>query len=234
MAAPPLWRLLGEVRAAPEFIRFMLALSGLRQLKGGDRQGVIVYPGLLAGDALTGPLRDLLCDLGYYAHGWEMGLNLGLRPGLLQTMMKQVRVVHEGSRKPVSLIGWSLGGLYARELAKRLPDKVRQVITLGTPVTGDMRDNRAWRLYEALNGHLVDAPPIDTDLRDHPPVPTTSIYSRSDGIVSPGSSIANGPLIESIEIGGSHFGLPWNTRAIRIIADRLAQAEGGWRPYRPR
>ena len=230
--APPLFRLLGELRAATEFARFAESRSGLRRLQGGDRQAVIVYPGLLAGDWWTAPMRHLLTEIGYYPHGWTLGMNLGLKTGLLPAMEKQVRIVHEGSRRTVSLVGWSLGGLYAREIAKRMPDKVRQVITIGTPFAGDRHANRAWRLYQWLAGHKVDTLPIETDLAEHPPVPTTSIYSRNEGIVSAASSIGRpDPLFENIEISGSHVGLPWNPAVLRVVVNRLAQPEGGWRPY---
>ena len=228
---PPLHRLLGEVRAATEFARFVEAKSALRRLQGGDRQAVIVFPGLLAGDWWTAPMRGLLTEIGYYPHGWELGMNLGLKKGLLPAMEKQIRIVHEGSRRKVSLVGWSLGGLYARELAKRMPDKVRQVVTIGTPFAGDRRANRAWRLYQWLAGHKVDDVPFALD--EHPSVPTTSIYSRNEGIVSAASSIGSaGPLFENIEISGSHVGLPWNPAVLRVVANRLAQPDGGWRPYR--
>ena len=230
--APPPYRLPGELRAATEFARFLATKRDLRRLAGGDRQAVIVFPGLMAGDWWTAPMRQLLVDLGYYPHGWELGTNLGLKKGLLPAMEKQVRIVHEGSRRTVSLVGWSLGGLYAREIAKRMPDKVRQVITIGTPFMGDRRANRAWRLYEWLSREKVDEIPFDLEI--HPPVPTTSIYSRDEGIVAPESCTAPpAPLFESIAIRGSHVGMPWNPTVLRILLDRLAQPEGEWRPYDP-
>lgn len=233
--APPLYRVLGEVRALTELLRFMISKRALRRLPGGDRQAVIVFPGLLSSDSMTAPMRELLDNLGYYPHGWELGMNLGLKKGLLPAMEKQVRIVHEGSRRPVSLVGWSLGGLYARELAKRMPDKVRQVITIGTPLAGDPRANRAWRLYEWLSGHAVDEVPIDGDVREHPPVPTTSIYSTNEAVVAASSSIAPPtPLFESVPVSGSHIGLVWNPAVMRVLIDRLAQPEGEWQRYDPK
>lgn len=230
--APPLRLLLAEVRAAAEYVRYLAARSSLRQLRGGDRHPVIVYPGFLAGDPFTAPLREHLASLGYPTNGWGFGMNMGLKPGLLTAMQTRVRVCADSHRQRVSLVGWSLGGLYARELAKLLPDRVRQVITLGTPV-GDLRANHAWRLYERLNDHKVDAPPLDTDFAAPPPVPITAIYTRDDGIVAPASTLnPPGERIENIEVRGSHMGLPWNPEAIRIVADRLAQPEGKWRPYK--
>ena len=195
----------------------------------GDGHSVIIYPGFLAHDVLTIPLRSRLSALGYQPWGWVGGFNFGLKAGLLDSMLGQVRLTAEQTGRRVSLIGWSLGGVYARELAKRHPDAVRCVITLGTPFAGDMRANNAWRIYELFNSHSVTAPPIDTDLSVPPPVPTTSIYSVDEGIVAAASSRnAAGPLVENIEISGSHFGLVWNADVLRIIADRLSQPDRAW------
>ncbi len=201
-------------------------------LRRGDGHSVIIYPGFLAHDVLTMPLRSRLAALGYQPWGWAGGFNFGLKDGLLESMLAQVERTALDSGGKVSLIGWSLGGIYARELAKRLPDKVRCVITLGTPFAGDMRANNAWRIYELFNSHKVTAPPVATSLSEPPPVPTTSIYSMDEGIVAAESSLnPAGPLLENIKISGSHVGLVWNADVLRIVADRLAQVEGGWKRY---
>jgi pimeloyl-ACP methyl ester carboxylesterase len=229
-APPPLRLLFGEARALPALARFA-AKDRTPGLPTGDGHAVIVLPGLLAGDALTLPLRRALVRLGYDARGWTFGANLGLKPGLLSEMQRYVREVHAGTRRKVSLIGWSLGGLYARELAKRLPGHVRLVITLGSPAMGDRRANNAWRLYERLNDHSVDSPPIDTRLDELPPVPVTSILTPDDGIVPPAAAdIGTGPSWETVRVGGTHVGLAWNAAVLRVIADRLAQPEGEWLP----
>lgn len=222
-----------ETRAFPEYFRFIASAFDPRGLARGDGHSVIVYPGLLAHDVLTIPLRSRLASLGYQPWGWTGGFNLGLRDGLLDAMLTQVEHVARDSGGKVSLIGWSLGGLYARELAKRLPGQVRCVITLGTPFAGDPTANNAWRIYEMFNNHSVTAPPIDTRLSEPPPVPTTSIYSADEGIVAVESSLnPDGPHLENVEINGSHCGLVWNADVLRIVADRLAQPEGSWTQYR--
>ena len=222
MATPPLSRLLAEFRAVPEFATYLDARGTLADLPRGDGHRVIVYPGLLARDWLTAPLRSSLARLGYDTRGWGRGLNSGLKPGLLEAMLGDLDGLAANGR--VSLIGWSLGGLYARELAKRRPDRVRRVITLGTPFAGDMRANNAWRLYELLNDHKVDAPPIDGDFADPPPVPTVSIYSKDEGIVPVAASLnPDLPHVENVAVRGSHIGLPWSAEVIRIVADRLAR-----------
>jgi pimeloyl-ACP methyl ester carboxylesterase len=233
-AAPSKKQMLGEVRAIPELCRFA-AKDRTAGLQIGDGHPVIVFPGFLANDALTAPLRRRLGELGYWNAGWRFGSNLGLKPGLMTQMVHYVRSVRAGQKRAVSLIGWSLGGLYAREVAKRIPDQVRLVVTLGTPATGDLHANNAWRLYERLNNHKVTSPPIDTDLSELPPVPVTSILTPADGIVAPECcDIGSGPIWETLRVGGTHIGLVWNAEVLKIIADRLAQPEGGWLPYRLR
>jgi len=229
---PPLRRLLGEARAIPELVRFSLR-DRTAGLPKGDGHPVIVFPGFLAGDILTGPLRRRLGELGYWNAGWRFGTNFGLKPGLLTQMVHYVRSVNAGQRRPVSLIGWSLGGLYAREIAKRIPDRVRFVVTLGTPSTGDLHANNAWKLYERLNSHKVSAPPLDTDPGERPPVPLTSIMTPDDGIVAPACvDVGCGETWETVSVSGTHVGLVWNAEALRVIADRLAQPAGTWTPYR--
>jgi pimeloyl-ACP methyl ester carboxylesterase len=230
--APSKPRLLAELRALPEYIASAGARAALARQPSGDGHPVMVFPGLMAGDQLTGPLRRCIRAAGYPVTGWQLGLNLGLRRGLLEAMLTRVRILADRHDRKATLIGWSLGGLYAREVAKRAPERVRQVITLGTPSVGSLRANNAWRLYEALNDHRVDNPPVDTDLHEPPPVPLTSIYSRDEGIIPPGAAIVPaGAQRESLAVDGSHLGLPWNPAALRIVLDRLAQPEDDWRPY---
>ncbi len=132
----------------------------------------------------------------------------------------------------MSLIGWSLGGIYARELAKRHPMQSRCVITLGTPFTGHPRATNAWRIYELLTGSKVGDAALMTEIRKAPPVPTTSIYSRSDGIVSWRCSLNEpAPLVENIEVHASHVGMGMNPLALYAVADRLAQPIGEWRSF---
>jgi hypothetical protein len=231
--APSKQRLLAELRALPEFIDYRRARRSLRNLPRGDGHPVMVFPGLAASDRLTAPLRASIAAHGYPVVGWELGINLGLRRGLLETMLTKLRIWSDRYGRKASLIGWSLGGLYARELAKREPSRVRQVITLGTPSIGSLRANNAWRLYELLNDHGVDAPPIDTDLQQCPAVPISSIYSRDEGIVPPEAvMVPKGPKRENIAVDGSHLGLPWNPQVIRIVLDRLAQPEDKWKPFK--
>jgi hypothetical protein len=137
------------------------------------------------------------------------------------------------TRQRCTLIGWSLGGIYAREVAKRLPKRTRQVITIGSPFAGDCEQTNAGWLFRLLNGQRIS---IDKDLanrlRTAPPVPTTSIYSKTDGVVAwQACQESAGERIENVEVKSSHIGLVWNPTVLNVIADRLAQREGTWRPF---
>src|SRR6266705_2716365 len=140
--------LLLEGRALPELAAFVAAFPILSFAPRGDGHSVLVLPGLIASDVSTRPLRAFLKSRGYDVHGWGLGRNLGLRPGIESQMLDHIRELRRNSGRKVSLIGWSLGGIYARQLAKRCPDAVRLVITLGSPFTGSPRATHAWRLYE--------------------------------------------------------------------------------------
>jgi pimeloyl-ACP methyl ester carboxylesterase len=143
--------------------------------------------------------------------------------------------------RKVSIVGWSLGGLYAREIAKVNPDVVRQVISLGSPISGRYRHSDARHLYRAING----PPSAEEQLRRQavnspPPVPTTSIYSKTDGIVSWEGSVqrhygedGNADQVENIEVPASHIGLGFNALVMYVLADRLSQKEGEWGPFEP-
>ena len=228
--APGLLRLALEMRMPMEFAASLAALPMLLSAPRGDGHTVLVIPGLGASDTSTQPLRFYLRSLGYDAHKWTLGRNLGPRPGVMDSCNALLQQLRVSSARKVSLIGWSLGGIYARELAKALPDHVRSVITLGTPLTADPEATNASSLYKLLNGDQVD-PAAFWDLQSPPPVPTTSIYSRSDGIVAWQSSVQKtGALAENVEVEGSHLGLAVNPAALYAIADRLSQPEGQWAP----
>lgn len=228
--------LLLETRAPWELAALMAASPVMRRMKPGDGHGVLVFPGLGANDSTTGPMRALLRDLGYEVHGWGQGANLGPRGGVLEACRERIRSLRRDTGRPVSLVGWSLGGLYARELAKERPRDVRCVVTMGSPFTGHPRATNAWRIYEYFSGHRVDADPQQVErLREPPPVPTTSIYSRSDGIVSWRCSVnAPGERVENVAVAASHCGMGLNPLALYVLADRLAQDPRNWAPFERR
>jgi pimeloyl-ACP methyl ester carboxylesterase len=221
-----------EGRAPLEYLSMAAAYPWLRSLPRGDGHPVLVFPGLGANDMTTWPLRTFLQSLGYVTQAWGQGLNFGPRRGVLARCAEDIRALSERTGQPVSLIGWSLGGLYAREMAKEQPALARCVITLGTPFSGHPKATNAWRVYEWLNGTSVGDARLIEQIRKPPPVPTTSIYSRSDGIVSWRCSLNEpGPIAENIEVHASHIGMGMNPLALYAVADRLAQPIGHWQPF---
>ena len=221
-----------EFRAFSEFGTSLALLPFLRRAPRGDGHPVLVLPGLIASDRSTQPLRSYLTDQGYDVHGWGLGRNMGLKPGLEKRMKACLRELHETSGRKVSVVGWSLGGVYAREIASELPDAVRSVITLGSPLHGNPRATNAWRVYELASGQSIDDPDLKKLRDEPPPVPTTSIFSRSDGIVAWQCSVEpTTDRSENIEVVGSHCGLGVNAAVLYAVADRLAQPDGGWRPF---
>ncbi len=214
---PPLGNLLGEVAAFFQNPPWSGALGDVGTRDGSGRD-VLVLPGFLATDDLTARLRHTLTAARYRAHGWELGLNQGMTPALLDRMLARI----DALAAPVSLVGWSLGGLYARELAKLRPDAVDRVITLGSPFSGDLHANRAWRLYEWINRHPIEAPPVPVDLAVKPPVPTWAMWSAEDGIVSPASSRGlPGEADHRVEIACRHMDFVSSPAAITAVLDAL-------------
>ncbi len=202
----------------------------------GDGHPVLVLPGLLAEDASTATMRMYLRSLGYEVHGWRLGRNLGPTAAILNGMTARLDELHRSAGRPVSLVGWSLGGIFARELSRSRPALVRQVITLGSPFRlGNADDSRAGAAYRRL-GVLHVSPgslPPRERLSRPIPVPTTAIYSRLDGVV-PWQACINtaGPRREDVAVYSSHLGMGHNAAALWVIADRLAQPEGSWKAFR--
>ena len=232
--APGALRLALEMRVPWEFGASLLALPILRSAPRGDGHAVLVFPGLVASDTSTAPLRQYLAGQGYDARAWGLGRNLGPGRGTIEACFDMVRQVHRETGKKVSLVGWSLGGIYAREAAKVVPDAVRMVITLGTPFSGGPKSTNAWRVYEFASGEDSEARAHQYDLAKAPPVPTTSIYSRTDGVVAWEASQqkpSGRKDTENIEVEASHIGLGVNPFSLYAVADRLAQPEGSWQPF---
>ena len=203
----------------------------------GDGHPVIVYPGLGAGAMHTAQLRGYLKECGFAVMDWEGGINTGPVGRLhdwLPTLGQRLREVHARSGRKVSLVGWSLGGVYARELAKSCPESVRQVITLATPFQALGHGNHAGAVFRLLHpdsSHLD--PQLQARVSETPPVPTTSIYSKSDGVVSwRGCIEKRTSRSENVEVPASHLGIVSHPQVLRIVANRLAQPEGQWRPLR--
>lgn len=224
-----------EARAGLEFVALLPALPLLARAPHGDGHPVLVLPGFLASDASTLPLRRFLRGRGYHVHGWKLGRNQGPQPEIVAGIGRRFLELRQRYGRKLSLIGWSLGGIYARELARHFPADVRQVITLASPFRDVAASNvpREWR-RGAGQHRFGSRDELRERLGAPLPVPTTSIYSRSDGIVAWRSCLDDvGPLHENIAVRSSHIGMGHHPAVLLVIADRLAQAEDSWRPFAP-
>jgi pimeloyl-ACP methyl ester carboxylesterase len=231
---PGLFLMLAEARSLLELNTSLLLSPLLMRAPKGDGHPVLALPGFLASDLSMAPMRRYLKQLGYDTYAWKMGRNLGGIASRRNALKSLLTEIHTSTGRKVSIVGWSLGGIYARDLALQSPDMVRSVITLGSPFANDVRATNATRLYEALSGETVEhnselTQAIAGDL----PVPVTSIYSRTDGIVNWRTSVLRpSDTAENIEVHlASHIGLGVNAAALWAVADRLAQTEGEFYPF---
>jgi pimeloyl-ACP methyl ester carboxylesterase len=226
---PGLGLLLAEMRGIFEFNTSLLLSPLLMRAPKGDGHPVLTLPGFLASDLSTAPMRRYLRELGYDTYAWKMGRNIGGVSRIRAALRDRLAEIHANTGRKVSIVGWSLGGVYARDLALRAPDEVRCVVTLGSPFANDVRATNATRLYEALSGETVGQ---NSELRKaiagDLPVPASSIYSRADGVVNWRTCLQRpSDTAENIEVRlASHSGLGVNAAALWAVADRLAQAEG--------
>jgi pimeloyl-ACP methyl ester carboxylesterase len=226
-----------ECRTGFEYLAARLATRRIANWPHGDGHPVLVMPGFLAGPLSTDLLRNVLRHLDYQVYDWGLGYNMGYRPTMKETLPARLRHIRErtGGRR-VSIIGWSAGGIYARELARAFPDDVRSVITLGSPFRGNHQASTAWKVWRLLNRgtDATEAVAEPALVRRASPlsVPTTCIYSKSDGIVAwQCCTSLPAPETENVEVRSSHLGYGHNLETLSVIADRLAQPENGWRPF---
>jgi len=208
----------------------------LTALPAGDGHPVMVLPGLMGSDSSTLVLRRILLRLGYPAHCWNLGVNIGPTRKILGGMRDRLELLADRHRQPVSLIGWSLGGIFARRIARERPKAARQVITVGSPFgMVDSRQSRANAVYKLNADRHAERWDLPIPSEQEPlTVPSTAIYSRLDGIVAWGTCLDEpGPTAENIEVCASHTGMGVHPATIWAIADRLAQPAGEWKPFRP-
>lgn len=233
---PSAWLGMTEpLRAAADFASLLPGSLWLASAPRGDGHRVLVLPGFTASDRSTVTLRAFLRRQGFDARGWDLGTNLGgpEQRGDLDDLLRRLRTESE---EPISLVGWSLGGVLARNLARRHPQAIRSLITLGSPIGGSPTRTRAWRLYRHI--HRGPEPAVTARFADgarrEPPedVPSTAIWSRSDGIVPWRIACEPpGPVRENLEVVSSHLGLGVNAAVLYAVADRLSQPREGWRPF---
>lgn len=214
---PPGWMRLREVATLVAHAPRQVGRLGPRGPEDGDP--VLVIPGFVANDRTTMELRRALAEAGYRVHGWGFGFNRGVREDTLEKLENCLDRLE--AKQPVLLVGWSLGGLYARELARRCPAKVRAVVSLGSPISGDLRQNNVWRLYELVARHKIDATPIPR-IVDKPPVPTLSIWSRRDGIIAPRAAYGlDGERDKAVELPSAHMEFACSRRVTRRVVQEI-------------
>lgn len=231
LALSELPRALSELGTLPWAAPFLLSAPR------GDGHPILVLPGFVTTDASTTILRRYLELLGYQAFAWELGRNLG--PKAIgqegEKLVERLDAIYAETGQKVSIIGWSLGGIMARQVARRRPDKVRQIISLGSPFTGDPRATNVLKAYETLTGQKLSDKGTQAQLdesRRKPPVPSTAIYTKADGIVAwQNCCEPEDATTDNIEVYGSHCGLGVNASVLYAVADRLAQGADDWHPF---
>ena len=224
---PSFQHLLGNASVPFDLARTRAQAPQLAQAIRGDGRQILLIPGLLASEQRMEPLRAVLNAAGYEAHGWGMGRNFGPRPDSLEQIDRRVDAIRRTTGTPVTLVGWSLGGLFAREYAKYATDKVNGVVTMGTPFSGDPRANHAWRLYQLVSGFPVDRPPFTCRREEKPPVPTIALWSRRDGVILP--ECARGRVGErdrAMEVDCTHMGFAAAPEGILAVGRALKLMRG--------
>jgi len=238
VSGPPTGLYLTEPARGLAGLAFLpLAAPWLATAPRGDGHGVLVVPGLLATDVSTALLRRFLRRLGYHVRGWDLGRNLGPTDAILDGLPRALTALAGHTGGPVSVVGWSLGGIYARELARQHPGQVRQVITLGSPFAlTDPRQSRAHAAYHRRRHLHADGARVPTHEQVARPigVPSTAVYSRRDGIV-PWQTCVEPETAhhENVEVRCGHLGFGTDPATLWLIADRLAAPGGRWRPFWP-
>lgn len=205
-------------------------------LPKGDGHPVLVIPGFAASDNSTVPLRKFLVSLGYDALPWEEGINLGKTFYITRLIERVEKMAAETGHK-VSLVGWSLGGVYAREIARHTPEHIRQVITLGSPFGGLFEPNNIRWLHELIHGKSYQKIPegLLDEILVPPPVPCTALFSKDDGIVpwEYCKERVENQFVQNVQVSGSHFGLGHNPAVLYCVGDRLATNPNEWRHFLP-
>jgi pimeloyl-ACP methyl ester carboxylesterase len=232
------WFVTEPLRGAVSLAGLPFARPLLSRAPRGDGRGVLVLPGLLADDASTGPIRRFLRRLDHRAYGWGLGRNVGPTREVVEGLPRRLEhVMDRTGGQPVSLIGWSLGGILARELARQRPDLVQQVVTLASPYMADESlPSRADAAYRRRSReHVASDDSLSRErLRRPIPVPSTSVYSRTDGIVHWRACIEPETAThENIEVRAGHLGIGVDAAVLWLLADRLAQPVGEWAPFEP-
>lgn len=229
------WLFTESGRAVTEYSASLPYRKLLRHTKRGDGHPVLVIPGFMTTDLSTAPMRDFLEQIGYTPYGWEQGRNYAAVE-LIDILAHRLEEIYEKHGTRVSLIGWSMGGIYARQIAKRNPEYVRQIITMGSPFAGITKPTNVSWLYNLLTWSRIEEvdPWLIKDLPKPAPVPTTAIYSKQDGIVP--WKVCREPKEDewhqNVQVRGSHLGLGVNPAVLAVLADRLQYDQEDWQPFK--
>ncbi len=219
---PPVQHLLRNAAVPFDLKRTRAAIPELAGAMRGDGRAVLLIPGLMASEQRMEHLRAVLNLAGYDAHGWGLGRNFGPRSDSMELIDRRVDEIRREGAGKVTLIGWSLGGLFAREYAKYRTDKVAGVVSMGTPFSGDPRANHAWRLYQLVSGFAVDRPPFACTREEKPPVPTIALWSRRDGVIMPECARGKaGERDRAIEVDCTHMGFAASPEGIAAVGRAL-------------
>jgi len=234
---PSLLLALSECQILFKIPKFLLEVD-VMEVEKGDGHPVLVLPGFTGNDFITKPLRDFLKRANYKTEGWKLGFNLGYSEETFESLSKVLLGIYHYHNQKISLVGWSLGGVFARELAKVYPNIVRNVVTLGSPFVDILHGTNIKWLYRLINiifNHSETEVNVEIlqNLNQPPPVPTSSLYSKLDGIVSWECCLNDCTRedVENIDVDCHHIGFIFNPRVLRILANRLSQSEDNWKPY---
>ena len=243
VGAPHVLTSLLEPRGLLEMALLPGSLRLLMNAPAGDGHPVLLVPGFMASESSLVALKLFLQNKGYDVHTWGLGRNMGFRSKHANALPQKIRYLHHVTGKKVSLVGWSLGGVFSMYGAQQALDCVRCVITLGSPVSVDAAGSQSPNAIKALyrlvshrlgaSAHVMQPRAKDMRERRRLAIPTSCLYSLSDGVVPPQEATIDGDpaLHENIRIAGSHIGLGFNGIVLAVVADRLAQPEDNWKPF---
>lgn len=216
--SPSISRFFGELAILTEAIR----RNDYTAEPASRSRVVMLLPGLFTHPSRMGFMRRQLEAAGHRVHYWGMGVNLGPTQENLANLRKRVRALHARHGEEIVLVGWSLGGLFAREIAKLETDKVAAVLTMGSPFSGDPRANNAWRAYQFVAGHRVEEVPVCCNVAVKPPVPTIALWSPRDGIIAPRSAAGRpGERDRAVALRCTHLGFAHSAEAVSAVLREL-------------
>lgn len=224
--APPLSLLLGEMWAVRDWALARFRPQPIAADVVGNDAPVITLPGFMAGDIAMAQMRESLRAAGFRARGWQLGANLGASHDTIERIHARVNDVAQREGRSVHLVGWSLGGVFAREYAKRHPEMVASVVSMGSPFSGSRKANNAWRLYGIVAGHSVEDTPIEFHPADKPDVPTYALWSKKDGVIAAASACGLPHESDrSMELECGHMAFAYAPESVRAVIECLLEAE---------